>query len=73
MKYKRRNLIFLKVCDSNFSHPGLCLKSTGEIVNFAGLARLAAVSFGEYRSFKPPNSLVINDDLSRLKCDELQS
>ena len=49
MEYERRNLIFLKFCDSNFSKPGLCSKPTGEIVNFA---RFATVSSGEYRSFK---------------------
>ena len=51
-----------------FHITGLCSKPTDEIMNFV---RLAAVSSGEYGSFK--TSLVINDEPSRLKCDELQS
>ena len=49
MKYERRNLTFLKFCDLNFSHPGPCSKPNGEMGNFG---RLAAVSSGDYRSFK---------------------
>ena len=51
MKYERRDLIFIKFCDSIFLHPGLCSKPTGEIVNFAS-SPVAAVSSGEYRSLK---------------------
>ena len=44
-----RNLTFFNFSDSNFSHPKLCSKINGEIVNFA---RLAAVSSEDYGSFK---------------------
>ena len=57
MKYEWRNLLFLKFSDSNFSHPGLCSKPTSENTDHS----------------KPPNSLVINDHLSRLEYDELHS
>ena len=63
MKYERRNLTSLKFSDSNFSHPGLCSIPSGEIVNFA---RLELLVLENTDNSKPHNSLVINDDLSRL-------
>ena len=68
MKYKWRDLILLKFCDSNFSNPVLCSKPPGEI-EMIQFARLAAVSSGDLENTdhsKPTNSLVINDDPSRL-------
>ena len=70
MKYERRIFTFLKFSDSQFSQPGLYSRPRREIVNFA---RLAAVSSGEYRSFKTSLLASYNDDPSRLQCDELQS
>ena len=64
MKYERRNLIFLKFCDSNFSFSELCSKPAGEIVNLATDLQLLALENTDHS--KPTNSLVINNDPSRL-------
>lgn len=59
---------FLNFCDSKFSNLSLCSKPNSEIVNFTKLLVLESTEHS-----KPPNSLVRNDDPSRLKYDELQS
>ena len=58
MKEDQRNLTFLKFSDSNFSHPGLCSKPNGDIVNFD--SQLLVLENTDHS--KPPNSLVITDD-----------
>ena len=63
MKYERRNLIFLKFCDSNSLHPGLCSKPTDEIVKFGNLQLFVLEKTDNSKS---PYLLVINNDPSRL-------
>ena len=64
MKYERRNLIFLKFCDSNYSYPGLCSKPTDKIVDFAKNLKLLVLENTD--NSKPPNSLVMKDDPARI-------
>ena len=54
MKYDRKILTFLKFSDLNFSRLGLTDRDSNASRQIVDFARIAIVSFGEYRSFKTP-------------------
>ena len=70
MKYEQINLIFLRFCDSDFSHPG---SARNPLARSWILQDLKLLVLENTDNSKPRNSLVINDDPSRLQRDELQS